>query len=119
MLATQIQAFMQLPGVSKANFCSEALRGVNRKSLDKLLASQSQTECNSLVVYGRAYVFFEKKRLLEQAPKTAERCRNEMNYPQGFAVRHVAPMPPPPPLSPSSRPTASHRRRCRDVVSIH
>ena len=61
------------PGVSKANFCSVALQGVNRKSLDKLLATTKQKECAGLVVYGRAWVFFEKKRIFDGAPKSAER----------------------------------------------
>lgn len=82
------------PGVSKANFCAEALQGVNRKSLDKLLATRKQKECAGLVAYGRAWVFFEKKRIFDGAPKSAERRKNEADRPHGFVVRNILPLPP-------------------------
>lgn len=102
---------MQSSGVSKANFCKEALRGVNRKSLDKLLyKTETQQDCFvCATVYGRAWLFFEKKRVYEGLPKSAERLEAEACRPRGYLARDIV-APPPPPL-----PVVKGRRRGRQA----
>jgi hypothetical protein len=39
--------------------------------------------------YQRAFWFFEKKRILEQQPKSAARLRNEVEHPGGFSLRRL------------------------------
>ena len=68
--------------MSRENFCTVALNGVNRKSLMRFLASNKR----SSVVYGRAWVFFEKKRMLQGQRKSRERTANERRYPNGFEL---------------------------------
>lgn len=84
----QVNDFLRTPGVSKANFCREALEGINRKTLDKLISNKKKKiyHGGNLVAYKLAWVFFEKKRILEGQPKSAARRKNEIDHPQGFEV---------------------------------
>jgi hypothetical protein len=77
-LQKQIQNFLNLPGVSKANFCAVALNGTNRKALDKLLRSTTQdgqARCHTSVsnsqsnVYHLAIDFFQKKSIYDERRK--------------------------------------------------
>lgn len=86
----QIEKYLELPGVSKSNFCAIALQGIDRKALDKLLSTYSSTEVNhwqSHYAYRRAWVFFEQKRIFDGQAKSKKRRHIEMNHPKGLAFQ--------------------------------
>lgn len=92
LASTQIEQYLELPGVSKANFCAIALRDINRKALDKLLSTYSSTNVNhwqSHFAYRRAWVFFEQKRLFEGQAKSRERMHIESHYPDGLVYEPI------------------------------
>jgi hypothetical protein len=39
-----------------------------------------------MIAYQRAWVFFEKKRVLEGAPKSKARTKSETEHPSGFTL---------------------------------
>jgi hypothetical protein len=80
----QIKAFLDEPGVTKADFLT-ALGGINHNSLRTFLMGKKQDQCGN-VTYKRAYSFFEKKRILEGKKKTARRIKNEAEHPHGFSL---------------------------------
>jgi hypothetical protein len=84
-LATQIKTFLAQEGITKKDFCQYALSGVNGNSLNKFLAAKNQDQAVN-VVYRRAYVFFEKKRIFEGQAKSNARLNNEVNHPLGFVL---------------------------------
>jgi hypothetical protein len=82
---TQTQEFLARDGVTKRNFCENALGGVNGNSLSRFLAGKKQDQCGN-ICYPAAYVFFEKLRILEGKPKTKKRLQNEAEHPSGFSL---------------------------------
>jgi hypothetical protein len=58
---------------------------LNSNSLNRFLAGKNQDQCGN-ITYKRAYVFFEKLRILEGKPKSSKRLSNEANQPQGFST---------------------------------
>jgi hypothetical protein len=87
--ATQIKTFLAQEGITKTDFCHYALGGVSTSSLRRFLAGKNQDQAVN-VVYRRAYVFFEKKRILEGQAKSNARLNNEANHPRGFFVMLLA-----------------------------
>jgi hypothetical protein len=57
--------------------------------LDKLLTAKKENDCCNQFVHARAWVFFEKKRILDGHPKSAEREQTEIDHPQGLSVPQV------------------------------
>jgi len=85
-LVQKIKAFLADGSVTKAAFLRTALGNLNSNSLARFLAGKQQDQ-QANVTYGRAWVFFEKKRLLEGAPKSKQRLRNEAEqHPHGFST---------------------------------
>jgi len=80
----KIKAFLARDGMTKSSFLS-ALGGINSNSLNTFLSGKRQDQAGN-VTYRRAYVFFEKLRLLEGKPKSPARIRNEIEYPFGFPL---------------------------------
>lgn len=83
-LVKKIKAFLARDGMTKSNFLL-ALGGLNSNSLNTFLAGKRQDQAGN-VTYRRAYVFFEKLRILEGKPKSAARIGNEMEHPYGFSL---------------------------------
>ena len=83
-LIKRIKEFLTKDGVTKKDFCN-ALGGLNANSLNSFLASKKQDKAGCLA-YRRAWVFFEKKRLMEGKPKGKSRTKNEEKYPSGFPL---------------------------------
>jgi hypothetical protein len=83
-LVKKIKAFLARDGMTKSNFLL-ALGGLNSNSLNTFLSGKRQDQAGN-VTYRRAYVFFEKLRILEGKPKSAARIGNEMEYPYGFPL---------------------------------
>ena len=84
MLVTKIKEFLNRDGVTKAALL-KAMGDLNSNSLNRFLAGKNQDQCGN-VTYKRAYVFFEKLRILEGKPKSSKRLSNEANQPQGFST---------------------------------
>lgn len=82
-IVTKIKEFIARPGVTKKAFCL-ALGNLNSNSLNRFLAGKGQDQCGN-ITYRRAYVFFEKLRILEGQSKSANRLRNEEEKPSGFS----------------------------------
>ncbi|KAL4106635.1 hypothetical protein PRIC1_004682 [Phytophthora ramorum] len=81
----KINFFLNEGLVSKAAFL-RALGDVNSNSLRNFMSLTRQSGVRN-VVYRTAYVFFEKKRILDGKEKTKERLRNEdIQGPGGFPV---------------------------------
>jgi len=80
-----IKTFLQRDGMNKAMLLS-ALGGINQNSMARFMSGKKQDQCGN-VTYGRAYAFLEKLRILEGAPKSKARLRNEVANPEG--VRHI------------------------------
>lgn len=83
-LVKKIKDFVERPGITKAAFCS-ALDNLNNNLLGRFLGGKGQDQCGN-ITYARAYVFFEKLRILEGKPKSASRKKNEAEKPQGFSL---------------------------------
>ena len=81
---SKIRAFLDRDGVTKRNFCQFALGNINHNSLNQFLNAQGQKRSGT-IAYKRAYVFFEKLRILEDEPKSFARLRNEDKLPAGFS----------------------------------
>jgi len=75
----KIKKFLSSTGISKAAFCLHALEGANNNSLSRFLLAKQQDQAGNKV-YRLAYLFFEKKRLLDGAPKSKARLRNEAEW---------------------------------------
>lgn len=84
-LVQKIKNFLRLDGMTKSNFML-ALGGLNSNSLNTFLAGKRQDQAGN-VTYRRAYVFFEKLRILSGEPKSSERLSNEMEHPYGFPLQ--------------------------------
>ena len=83
-IVTKIKEFVARPGMTKKAFCL-ALDNLNSNSLNRFLAGKGQDQCGN-ITYRRAYVFFEKLRILEGQSKSAARLRNEVEKPSGFSL---------------------------------
>lgn len=83
-LVKKIKDFLAQPGMTKSAFCL-ALNNLNNNSLGRFLAGKGQDQCGN-ITYVRAYVFFEKLRILEGKPKSAARKKNEAEQPLGFSL---------------------------------
>ena len=81
-LVTKIKDFLQRDGITKAMLL-KALGDINSNSLNRFLIGKQQDQCGN-VTYKRAYVFFEKLRLMEGKPKSSKRLSNEAKNPSGF-----------------------------------
>lgn len=81
-VARQIKTFLREHGVSNSRFSASALQGVNRKSLRRFLDHQKRGS----IVYGRAWQFFERLRLLRGEPKSQKRLANERRHPRGLQL---------------------------------
>jgi hypothetical protein len=84
-LVAKIKAFLARDGVTKADFCGLALAGANANSLNKFLSAKKQ-DGRSNMTYKRAWVFFEKMRLMDGTPKSNARVKNELEQPSGFST---------------------------------
>lgn len=75
------------PGMTKAAFCRVALMGANNNSLTRLMAGKKQS-MQGTAVYPLAYAFFEKLRVMEGAPKSKARRKNEQDQgAEGFCTK--------------------------------
>eukprot|EP00985_Skeletonema_marinoi_P032278 scaffold39087_cov174-Skeletonema_marinoi.AAC.5 len=83
-LVKKIKAFLARDGMTKSNFML-ALGGLNSNSLNTFLAGKRQDQAGN-VTYRRAYVFFEKLRILEGKSKSSARIGNEIEHPYGFSL---------------------------------
>jgi len=88
-IVTKIKDFLQRDGMTKC-YLMLALDGINSNSLNKFLSGKHQDQCGN-VTYRKAYLFFEKFRVLEGRPKSASRNCNEFEHPHGFSLEKARP----------------------------
>lgn len=81
-LRSKIEEFLKRDGMTKANLCV-ALGNINHNSLNRFLAAKKQKQSGNMT-YENGYIFFEKLRILDGQPKSAERLLNELRMPEGF-----------------------------------
>lgn len=82
----KIKAFFERDGVTKGDFVSLGLGGVNLGSLNRFLASKNQDQAGN-ITYKRAYEFFEKLRIMQNEPKSRARLKNEAEKHNGFSAQ--------------------------------
>lgn len=80
----KIEKFLQREGVTLQMFT--AAIDVHGNSLRSFLQGKDQDQCSN-PCYKKAYIFFEKMRLLEETPKTLRRMQNEAYLVDGFDVK--------------------------------
>ena len=84
VVAAKIKEFLQRDGVTKAMLL-KAFGDINSNSLNRFLSGKRQDQCGN-VTYQRAYVFFEKLRIMEGKAKSTKRLSNEAENPGGFST---------------------------------
>lgn len=84
VVAANIKVFLQRDGITKA-ILLKALGDINSNSLNRFLTGKQQDQCGN-VTYKRAYVFFEKLRIMEGKPKSSKRLSSEAENPRGFST---------------------------------
>mmetsp|Transcript_5619 Transcript_5619/g.9503 ORF Transcript_5619/g.9503 Transcript_5619/m.9503 type:complete len:536 (+) Transcript_5619:75-1682(+) len=84
VVVAKIKAFLQRDGVTKAMLL-RALGDINSNSLGRFLSGKQQDQCGN-VTYKKAYVFFEKLRIMEGEAKSSKRLSNEAQNPRGFST---------------------------------
>ena len=84
VIVTKIKDFLQRDGVTKAMLL-KAFGDINSNSLGRFLSGKQQDQCGN-VTYKKAYVFFEKLRIMEGKAKTKKRLSNEAENPRGFST---------------------------------
>jgi hypothetical protein len=84
VVVAKIKEFLQRDGITKA-ILLKALGGINSNSLNRFLQGKGEDQRGN-VAYKRAYVFFEKMRILEGKPKSSKRLRSEAENPRGFST---------------------------------
>jgi len=85
-VAEKINQFLQLDGVNKKIFLEYAMdQKDGYVPLKAFLDGTNQSQCRNKI-YGKAFFFFEKLRLLEGHGKSEERLRNEALFPDGFST---------------------------------
>ena len=88
----KINTFLSKNNIPKAAFCRTLStsypdhREVPPRQLSRFLGKRGPTSGNSNIAFYAAYVFFEKKRLLEDKPKSKMRCEMEEVHPHGINV---------------------------------
>jgi len=83
-LVKKIKTFLSTPGLTKKDFCI-ALGDINQNSLNSFLLGKKQDQCGN-ITYRRGYEFFEKKRILDQKPKSKQRLKSEQEFPMGYSL---------------------------------
>jgi len=84
VVVAKIKEFLQRDGITKAMLL-KALGDINSNSLNRFLSGKQQDQCGN-VTYQKAYVFFEKLRIMEGKAKSTKRLSNEEQNPQGFST---------------------------------
>lgn len=89
-LVKKIKSFLQYSGVTKASFLralGETSDGhtIHPNALQRFLSAKQQDQCANQI-YPAAYIFFERKRLMDGASKTKARLKNEQDHPNGFST---------------------------------
>lgn len=84
-VVAKIKSFLNQDGTTKAAFL-RALGNLNSNSLARFMAGKKQDQCAN-VTYKRAYIFFEKQRLLEGKAKSSARLANESEKIGGFSTK--------------------------------
>ena len=87
VVVAKTKEFLQRDGITKANLLT-ALGDLNSNSLNRFLSGKQQDQCGN-VAYKKAYVFFEKFRILEGKSKSKKRLSNEAETPRGFSTTKV------------------------------
>lgn len=91
----KIRNFLVRPGMTQAAFLRALARTysdgrrLQGAQLNRFLSMQGPTSGNTSGVFYAAYVFFEKLRLRDDKPKTADRLDMERYHPEGFNVSEV------------------------------
>ena len=87
VVVAKIKEFLQRDGVTKAMLL-KAFGDINSNSMNRFLSGKHQDQCGN-VTYQRAYVFFEKLRIMEGKAKSTKRLSNEAENPSGFSTTKV------------------------------
>ncbi|KAK1738331.1 hypothetical protein QTG54_011000 [Skeletonema marinoi] len=86
VVAEKITRFLKMDGVNKKIFLEHAIdQKDGYVQLKAFVDGSNQAECANKT-YGKAYIFFERLRLLEGREKSEERLRNEALYPYGIST---------------------------------
>ncbi|EQC40698.1 hypothetical protein SDRG_01773 [Saprolegnia diclina VS20] len=80
-----LQQFFLAKEASQVNFAKHL--GFSITPLRNFLMKKGRREGSGSAVYGAAYRFFEKRRLLDGVPKSAKRLKIEKTLPEGYPLR--------------------------------
>jgi len=80
----QIEKFLQTPGLSKTAFINALGSGLQLISLNRFRSLGGPFCGSNQKIYRLAYIFFEKKRILDGAPKSKSRQKYEDWFPLGI-----------------------------------
>eukprot|EP00574_Skeletonema_japonicum_P014646 CAMPEP_0201714752 /NCGR_PEP_ID=MMETSP0593-20130828/1091_1 /ASSEMBLY_ACC=CAM_ASM_000672 /TAXON_ID=267983 /ORGANISM="Skeletonema japonicum, Strain CCMP2506" /LENGTH=556 /DNA_ID=CAMNT_0048204055 /DNA_START=48 /DNA_END=1718 /DNA_ORIENTATION=- len=84
VVVAKIKEFLNRDGVTKA-LLLKAFGDINSNSLGRFLSGKQQDQCGN-ITYKKAYVFFEKLRIMEGKAKSKKRLSNEAQNPQGYST---------------------------------
>ncbi|KAL1707122.1 hypothetical protein EV121DRAFT_288908 [Schizophyllum commune] len=83
----KIRLLEKTPGFVRAQWLRE-IGNVNSNSFGRFMASKERDAGGGNSTYPKAYIYFEKMRILEGKKKTAGRLRNEETHPNGFPLEN-------------------------------
>ncbi len=95
MIRNKIRAFLRKPGMTQAAFLRALAatysdgRRLQGAQLHRFLSMRGPHSGNTSGIFYAAYVFFEKVRVRDGKPKTADRFEMEKHYPGGFNVSEI------------------------------
>ncbi|KAK7694528.1 hypothetical protein QCA50_001714 [Cerrena zonata] len=81
----KIRLLQKTPGFKTTHWLAE-IGGINSNSFGRFMKLSGPNQGASNGTYYAAYVYFEKKRILEGKPKTKKRLQNERERPFGFPL---------------------------------
>eukprot|EP01116_Phalansterium_solitarium_P008822 TRINITY_DN22788_c0_g1_i1.p1 TRINITY_DN22788_c0_g1~~TRINITY_DN22788_c0_g1_i1.p1 ORF type:complete len:264 (-),score=81.55 TRINITY_DN22788_c0_g1_i1:245-1036(-) len=85
----KIKHFLQTEAIMTQSAFLKLLGGINGNSYSSFMRLGPLPQSGaSNVLYPAAYHFFEKRRILENKPKSATRLENEAKYPDGMPLKH-------------------------------
>ncbi|KAL1749042.1 hypothetical protein HDZ31DRAFT_59636 [Schizophyllum fasciatum] len=83
----KIRLLEKTPGFVKTRWLKE-IGNVNSNSYGRFMAAKERDAGGGNSTYPKAYIYFEKMRILEGKKKTAGRIRNEQTHPDGFPLEN-------------------------------
>lgn len=83
----KIRLLQKTPGFKITHWLKE-IGNVNSNSFGRFMASKERDAGGGNTTYPKAYIYFEKMRILEGKKKTQKRLDNESMHPNGFPLEN-------------------------------